>query len=137
MLDFAGNVKFGTASAQKSLGTGENDYSAQFDGFYSMSNSTLFATLGYKIVGAPANIDVNNIFYGSAGVSQKLDDKYSVGAALDAGQSINALNPGIRELSIFVTNKIRPDLKLQANLMKGFSDASADYGVGAMLTGTF
>lgn len=137
VLDLAGNVKFGTASAQKSLGTGENDYSAQVDGFYAMSNTSLFTTLGYKVMGQPAGIIVNNIVYGSAGVSQKLDDKYTAGVVLDAAQSATELSPGIRELSVFVSNKIRPDLKLQANLMKGFSDASADYGVGATLTGTF
>jgi len=137
MLDIVGNIKFGTADAGKNLGTGENDYSAQLDGYYTLSKTTMFATAGYKVMGAPAGITVNNIAYGTLGVSQKTGEKGSAGLMLDVSQSSSELSPGIRELSVFVSKKISKTLKAQANLMKGFSDSSPDYGGGLMFTGLF
>lgn len=137
MLDLVGNIKFGTADANKNLGTGKNDYSAQLDGYYTLSKTTLFATAGYKIVGAPADVIVNNIAYGTLGASQKIGDKTSAGLMLDTAQSSSEFSPGTRELSVFVSNKIGTSLKISANLMKGLSDGSPDYGGGLMLTGSF
>ena len=57
-VDLVGNIKFGTADASRNLGTGENDYSAQLDGFYTLDNTTLLATAGYKIIGAPVGVTV-------------------------------------------------------------------------------
>jgi hypothetical protein len=136
MLDLVGNIKFGTADASKNLGTGENDYSAQLDGFYTLDKTTLFATAGYKLIGAPAGVTVNNIAYGTLGVSQKTGETSSAGIMLDAAQSSSDISPGTRELTLFVSNKLSRSLKIQANVMKGFSDSSPDFGGGIMLTGT-
>lgn len=137
LLDLVGNIKFGTADPDKNLGTGANDYSAQLDAYYQMDKTTIFATAGYKIVGAPVGIQVNNIAYGTLGISQKTGDKTSAGLMLDAAQGSNVLSPGTRELTFFVANRISKALKIQANVMKGFSDSSPDYGGGAMVTGYF
>lgn len=137
LLDVAGNVKFGTASANKGLGTGENDYSAQLDAYYTVETTTLFATAGHKIVGAPEGITVNNINYGTLGIRQKLNEKHAVGLMLDAAQSPTELAPGTRELTAFFSNKISNERKLQASVMKGLSDASPDWGVSLMLTSYF
>lgn len=137
LLDVAGNIKFGTADANKNLGSGENDYFAQLDGFYTLRKTTLFATAGYKVVGAPAGVAVNNIAFGTLGVSQKTGEKTSAGVMLDMAQGSSELSPGIRELSFFVSNKISKTLKVQANLLKGFSDSSPDYGGSLMVVGSF
>jgi hypothetical protein len=137
LLDLVGNVKFGTADFNKNLGTGENDYSAQLDGYYQAHKTTFFATAGYKVVGAPVGIAVNNIAYGTLGISQKTGEKTSAGLMFDAAQNSSALSPGTRELTVFVANRISNTLKIQANLMKGLSDGSPDYGGGAMVTGYF
>lgn len=137
LLDVAGNIKFGTADANKNLGTGANDYSAQLDGYYTFNKTTLFATAGYKIIGAPAGITVNNIAYGTLGISQKIDDKISAGLMLDVAQSSTELSPGTREITVYASKKLSKTLKVQANLMKGFSDSSPDFGGGMMITGTF
>lgn len=134
-LDIAGKIKFGTADANKGLGSGENDYSAQLDGFYTLQNTSLFATAGYKIVGAPAGVSVNNVAYGTLGFSQKTGNKTSAGMMLDVAQASNPQSDGTREITVFVSNKISSTLKLQASLLKGFSDSSPDYGGGLMLTG--
>jgi hypothetical protein len=137
ILDLVGNIKFGTADANKNLGTGENDYSAQIDGYYMVNKTTLFATAGYKVIGAPAGVSVNNINYGSVGFSQKTGETSNAGLVLDAAQGSSAFNQGIRELSVFVSNKLKPYLKIQAALLKGFSDSSPDFGGSVMLSGIF
>lgn len=136
-VDVAGKVKFGTASANQGLGTGENDYAAQADAYYALDDTTLLASLGYKIVGAPAGGVVNNIAYAALGISHKLDYAHSAGVMLDVAQAATELAPGTRELSVFMTGKVRPDLSWRASLLKGLSDASADYGIACMLTGTY
>lgn len=136
LLDIVGNIKFGTADASKNLGTGKNDYSAQLDGFYMLTKTTLLATAGYKIVGAPDGLNVNNIAYGSLGLNQKIDSKISAGAILDAAQASNEFSSGARELTFFVSNKLSNTLKVQAHLTKGFSDSSPDFGGGMMITGS-
>ena len=113
LLDIVGNIKFGTADASKNLGTGKNDYSAQLDGFYMLTKTTLLATAGYKIVGAPDGLNVNNIAYGSLGLNQKIDSKISAGAILDAAQASNEFSSGARELTFFVSNKLSNTLKIE------------------------
>jgi len=137
LLDVVGNIKFGTADANKNLGTGENDYSAQLDGYYTVNKTTLFATAGYKVLGAPAAVTLNNIAYGTLGVSQKISDKSNAGLMLDASQSSSELNPGTRELTVFIGNKISSTSRIQAYVLKGFSDSSPEYGGGLMITGSF
>lgn len=136
-LDLVGNVKFGTANPEQNLGSGQNDYSAQIDGYYGIDTMSLFATTGYKIVGAPAGVTVRNVAYGTAGVSQKLNDASSTGIALDTAQSSNESSPATRELSLFYSSKLNKTEKLSVYIMKGFSDSSPDSGLGLSVTGTF
>jgi len=136
-LDLVGNIKFGTANADKNLGTGKNDYSVQLDGDYGIDKTSLFATAGYKIVGAPEGVSVRNVVYGTLGVSQKLNNTMSTGVALDTAQSSNELSQDTRELSVFFSNKLSKTEKVSAYILKGFSDSSPDSGFGVSFTGTF
>lgn len=135
LLDLVGNIKFATADASKNLGSGANDYSAQLDGSYELEKVTLLATAGYKMVGAPVGVTVNNIAYGSIGFSRQRSEKYTTGWMLDVAQASTTTTSGTRELSFFVSNKISNTTKLQANVMKGFSNSSPDYGLSLTLIG--
>jgi hypothetical protein len=136
-LDVVGKVKFGTADANKGLGTGKNDYSAQLDGYYTQDKSTLFATAGYKIVGAPTGVAVNNVLYGMLGANQKLSQVTNVGMMISFVQSAFATGSNQRDVTVYASQKLTKSLKLQANLLKGFSSGSPDYGGGVMITGYF
>jgi len=136
-LDLVGNVKFGTANPEQNLGSGKNDYSAQIDGIYGINSTSIFATAGYKIVGAPEGVTVRNIAYGTIGASYKLNDTSSVGAALDAAQANSELSSDTRELSVFYSRKISKSEKVSVYILKGFTDSSPDSGFGANITGTF
>ncbi len=134
-LDIAGNIKFGTADAGQNLGTGQNDYSAQLDGFYSIDKTTWFATGGYKIVGKPEGINLNNIFYGTLGGSQKLSETTSAGAMVNAAQSSSDAAPGTLDITAFASKKFSKTQKVQLGVLLGLSDASPDLGMSLMVSG--
>lgn len=136
-FDLVGNIKFGTADANKGLGTGKNDYSAQVDGYYTRNRTTFFGTVGYKIYGSPAVVSLNNEPYGTIGASQKLGNITSAGIMLDVAKSPSQFGADQREVTAFVSQKITANIKVQANALKGFSDGSPDTGFGAMITGYF
>lgn len=136
-FDVVGNIKLGTADAKQGLGTGQNDYSAQLDGYYTFNQTTLFATAGYKIYGDPAGVNLSSAPYGTIGASQKLNPTTSAGVMLDVAKSPSAIGSAQREATLYVSQKIGPNLKVQANVLKGFSDGSPDFGGGIMITGYF
>lgn len=63
VVDLTGKVKFGTADETKGLGTGENDYAAQVDVYKGFGRFTAFGTVGYRVLGSPAGVFLNNVFY--------------------------------------------------------------------------
>jgi hypothetical protein len=136
-IDLVGKVKLGTANANKGLGTGKNDYSFQVGGYHVVGKTTYFATAGYRVVGKPAGLALNNVAYGTMGANRKLDDKLSMGLMLDAAQSASPAGAGPVEVTAYVTKKLRDTLKVQGSLLKGLSDGSPDWGIGAMITSTF
>ncbi len=137
-LDLVGNIKLGTADATKGLGTGKTDYSGQVDGYYTINMTTLFGTLGYKKYGSPvAGITLNNSPYATVGASQKLSPKTSAGIMLDVAKSPSLYAADRQEVTAYVTQKLTSSLKAQANVMKGFTSSSPDFGFGGMITGTF
>ncbi len=140
MIDAVGKIKFGTADANKGLGTGKNDYSAQIDVYrLAARNTTLFGTVGYKVVGTPdASITpYGNEYFGTLGVNQRLDSENSAGVMLDYSQSPVASSEPMRDLTVYATHRLNTWLKLQADLRKGLSNGSADYGGGMALLGSF
>lgn len=136
-LDVLGKIKLGTADANKGLGTGKNSYAAQLDGYYAIDKVTLFATAGYKIYDAPVGVILNNVLYGTIGASQKLNNTTSVGAMLDMATSSSPTGANQLEATIYISHKITPKLKMQANAMKGFANGSPDFGGGAMIISAF
>ncbi|HEY9199220.1 MAG TPA: hypothetical protein VIR60_07625, partial [Gammaproteobacteria bacterium] len=83
LLDATGKVKFGTANEDRSLGTGENDYSLQLDGYVPVGKATPLATLGYKVFGDPSGYDLDNVVFASAGFTYALQERLSTGAIFD------------------------------------------------------
>ncbi len=136
-LDVVGNVKLGTADASKGLGTGKNDYYAQTDGYYQLGHTTLFGTAGYRYYGSPAGITLSSAPYGTVGASQKLSDDTSAGLMLDVAKSPSIYSGDQVDTTVYISQKISTNFKVQANLLKGFANGSPDYGGGVMLTGTF
>jgi hypothetical protein len=138
-LELTGKVKFATASSSKGLGTGENDYTLEIDAYEPIINksTTLFGDIGYKLLGDPSGFNLNNVWFASAGFAYKFNPATSVGMMTDIKKAtINTSQP-LKELTVFLTHKFEVNYKLQTYLTHGYTDASTDWGGGAMLVWTF
>lgn len=138
ILDITGKVKFATASVSKGLGTGENDYSVALDAYKPINTSiTAFGDVGYKVMGDPSGINLNNVWFGTAGLSYKINPSSSAGFMVDARQPTQNTSDPLRELTVFLSHKFNTHYKLQSYITHGYSDASTDWGGGVMLARTF
>lgn len=134
ILDVTGKVKFATASKSKGLGTGKNDYTVELDAYKPLDNPiTLFGGLGYKKMGDPEDVNLNNVWFASAGFSYKINPSTSAGVMGDYRQETLNTSYPMREVTAFVTHKFNAQYKLQSYLTHGYSDVSADWGGGLML----
>lgn len=136
-LDLGGKVKLGTADSAKGLGTGENDYSVQADVFKPFGAVTAFASLGYRWYGDPPGVDLRNIFYSSVGATYKASASTSVGAAYDWRPAATEGGPRVSEMTAFWSERLTGEWRVQLYGVKGFSDGSPDWGVGALLSYSF
>lgn len=138
LLDLTGKVKFATASSSKGLGTGENDYTVELGAYKSINTAaTLFGDIGYKKLGDPSDINLNNVWYGSVGFAYQLSPANTAGMMADIRQATIDTSQPLRELTLFLTHKFNANYKLQSYLTTGNTDASTDLGGGLMLAWTF
>ncbi len=136
-LDLTAKYKFGTADRDKGLGTGEDDIYLEVDAYRTIDRFTPFVTLGYKILGSPPGIPLNNVFFAQFGGSYKLDDIRSVGLMWFGQQAVVDGGPPMSEVTAFYTQKLSPLWKAQLYGVLGLADGSPDYGIGAMVTRSF
>ncbi|GLQ95565.1 transporter [Dyella acidisoli] len=132
-VDVTGKVKFGTADANKGLGTGENDYGASLDTYKVYGNWTAFGGVGWMKYGSSQYIQLKNGFNANIGLGYKLSHDDDVGVYYDYRQKI-ATNGGPQsEVTAYWNHKLNQKLRLQAYVLGGFANGSPDYGVGASL----
>jgi len=134
LMDTTLKVKLPTGDKSKGLSTGEYDYSVLADFYFLAGKWMPFLTLGYRMPGNPPGGSLQNTWMGSLGAGYKFSQTDSAGFMLDARQASSASSVGSRELTGYWVHKFTPETKLQLYAVKGFSDASADYGLGAMVT---
>jgi hypothetical protein len=128
-MDLTGKVKFGTADVDKGLGTGENDFTAQADFLKFADRFTWIASIGYKFRGQPPGAVLDDAFLASAGGIYKLSGETRAGVFFDYRESSIGADPA-QELSLFLSNRLGADWRLQAFVFRGFTDSSADWGAG-------
>jgi len=137
LVDLTGKIKFPTADAAKGLGTGETDYAAQVDAHKSWDRWAAFATVGYRVMGEPPDIELRNVWFGSIGGTCKFTPGTTGGLSYDYRQSTSASGAPMREVTAFVSHRLHEAWKAQLYLLKGFSDGSSDWGVGALVSFAF
>lgn len=137
LLDLTAKIKFGTASVSKGLGTGEDDMGMVLDAYFPQGKATPFLSLGYKKPGDPPGQNLHNTWQAGGGVAYKVSDMWSTGAMYDWRSAASAAGSPQRDLLLYAVYKPVPDWKVQAYASKGFSDASADYGLGLMVSRSY
>lgn len=136
-LDLTGKVKFGTASADKGLGTGKNDYGVNLDAYKGFGAWTVFGGAGYMKYGSSEYIVLHNGWNANVGASYKMDEADTVGAYFYYRQKISDFGYAQRELTGYWNHRFGSAWRLQAYVLGGFSDGSPDWGVGGSMRYAF
>jgi len=136
-IDLTGKVKFGTADADKGLGTGKNDYGFSVDMYKGFGAWTLFGGVSYTWLGSSQYIQLNDVFGANVGASYKLDTHSSFGAYYDYREKASDTSFARNELTGYYAYKFASGWKAQAYVTKGFTDGSPDWGVGASVVYSF
>jgi len=128
-LDLAGKIYFGTADETKGLGTGENDYALQLGITKDIGVLNWSGTAGYLVSGDPAGVTYKDVFYGRLDVEHDFA-RNTVGVAFDTQQATVPGGDAPARLSGYLTTHLGKHSKLTGYLLRGFSDASPDWGMG-------
>ena len=135
-FDITGRVKFPTASTSQRLGSGEFDYAVQGDLFKSIAKFNIRTTFGYKFLGDPQGVTLQNVFYGGAGVGYRILPRATIGTSFNISQSALRLQDS-RALSVYYSHRLGNHFRLNFYGLKGFSDRSPDWGSGLTLRYVF
>lgn len=136
-LGATAKIKFGTASRDRGLGTGETDEMLQFDVARAFGDWTPFASCGYRFLGKPPGIELHNGLYGSVGATYKIAPASSVGASLDVKEKSTTTGKTLAELSGFVSHRLDARWRMQGYVVAGLTTASPDFGVGGTIGCSF
>ncbi len=136
-VSLTGKIKFGTADPAKGLGTGKNDYALQANLSQTFDSLTAFGSAGYKVYGSPAAYTLNNVFYGSVGVSYKFTAETSAGIMAYFRQKALVNGFPHREALLFVNHHLNREWKAQGYVLKGFTNGSPNTGAGVSITRLF
>ncbi len=135
-FDITTRIKIPTASAKQNMGSGQVDYAIQGDLFKTISKFTLSATFGYRILGNPSGITFHNVLYGATGAGYQLSPSVTMGANYTMGQSPVRLEDS-RDLTLYFSQRVSNNFRLNAYGIRGFSDRSPDWGGGINLRYVF
>lgn len=133
-IDFTAKVKFGTADADKGLGSGENDYTIQTELYKFLDRIMLFGIVGYKIRGDPPGVDLNDSLITFVGGNYRLTPAFRTGVDFYYQEALLSGADDQVELSAFLGYKLSNMQYLRIYLIKGFGDASPDWGVGVYIS---
>lgn len=136
-LDLTGKAKIATADPDEGLGTGEHDFAALAEAYKTIDRLTLFAGVGYHMLGSSAFIPLNDVWSWSLGGSYRLDARDSTGLAYDARERVAPSASPIGELTAFWSRRLDQAWKAQVYVLKGFEDGSPDWGAGLSVTHAF
>ena len=134
VVDLTGTVKFGTADVDAGLGTGENDYSVQFDAYRFFDRFTALVSAGYRLRGEPPGFEFNDVFFGAVGGAYRASGTTNLGLYYDYRESALSGADAIQELSGSVSQRLSDRWRLEVYAFTGFGDSSPDWGGGLLLS---
>jgi len=135
-LDLSGRVKLPTAKASRGLGTGKTDVSVAAEISKQLGAITPFVSVGYRMPGDPAGIDLHNAWTGSAGASLAVGKSVMI-ASYDYRQSTSDRARDSEELFGAFSTPVAERLNLTFYGSAGLTKGAADYGIGSMIAVRF
>ncbi len=123
-------VKLPTASRSQGLGSGETDYTIELAPYGYLGGHTWFGALGFRKYGDTPDTDYRDVWLLRLGVSHPLSNRQSVGTSLRYRQSNRAGRDDLQSLMLFHDLRLGQDWRTQTYLIKGLSDATAEWAGG-------
>ncbi len=134
VIDVTGKVKFATADEDKGLGTGENDYTLQFDAYRFFDRFSLQGSAGYRLRGDPPGIELDDVFLASLGGAWLASADTLVGLYFDYRESSISGTDDIQELSGFASFRLGRAWRMELYAFTGLTDSSTDFGGGILFS---
>lgn len=130
-LDLGARVKLPTA--ETGLGTGKTDISFAGELSRTFGTVTPFVQAGYRVMGDPDGVDLNNVWFGSVGASAAIG-RLVLLASYDYRQATTALVEDSQEVFGALSTPLSKALNLTFYGSAGLSHGAPDFGLGAMVT---
>ncbi len=136
-VDVTGKASFGTGDKDKGLSTGRNSYTFSAELSQSFGDTTLFGGAGYKFRQKPEGSSLRNTASAVLGANLRATDTTSVELIYDFRQASRTGSANSSEVTATLYSKLAKDIKLNMYALKGFTDASPDWGGGLGLSWRF
>ena len=134
VIDVTGKIKFATADETRGLGTGENDYTLQFDAFRFFDRLSLQGTAGYRLRGDPPGFELNDVFLASVGGAWLASDRTMVGVYFDYREASIGGIDDVQELSGFASFRLSRAWRMELYAFTGLTNSSTDFGGGILFS---
>lgn len=131
-LELSGRVKLPTAKASRGLGTGQADFAVGAELSKSIGPVTPFVSLGYRMPGDPAGIDLHNAWNASVGASMAFGQTVLI-ASYDYRERTSDLSRDSEELFGAVSTPVSSRLNVTLYGSAGLTKGAPDFGVGSMI----
>lgn len=134
----SGKIKFGTASARKGLGTGENDYALEIDFSKPIGRVLPFVGAGYRFVGDPrrsngTRLGLEDRWNAYAGISASITRSIGAGVVYDWRESSVPGRADFHELQPFLSWRLHENVAIDPYLVIGLAGPAPDIGAGLQL----
>lgn len=138
LIGIGAKSKFATADKSNDLlTTGKNDYSLMVDALLPVGDTLAFAIVGRTKKGDPEGIDYRDPWFSTIGLSYTLSGSTKLGGIYDYRQKVTSTGDPVSEAMLYLERMFAERYKVQAYLVRGYSDASADQGAGVTISTSF
>ena len=132
-IDLTGKVKVNRGDKSKIFGFTQNNYAAQMDVYQNLDKFTAKGTLGSKVLGSPAGIILNPVFYGSFGGIYQFTEQTSSGMDMSLSQDPSYTGGVQPELSAYISYKLDKNFKARGYVLRGISNGNLNKAVGGQV----
>ena len=123
-------VKLPTADEDRGLGTGAADYYGELVFSRTFAAATPFAVLGYRVLGDADTYALEDGVYATVGTHVRVSPSTVISPLFNWRHRIIAGGDDASEAMVMLTHDLNAQWQLTGYLLKGFTDASPEIGVG-------
>lgn len=115
------------ATAQESIGTGENDYSMRISSVFLSKSVNYLVNLGYSLSGDTNTTDFNNIMSTSVGLGKQETKNLYASVSFNYSSPFVEGSDSVMSVSTYFSYSISEDTFMTLSYIYGLTDATADH----------